>query len=230
MKHVYTYCILTICNTCICVLKKTTRFCLPIWFPCHPRKMSLDPPLDLSWTSNTKSVTKRAQQRLHFKRRLKKVHIPKPIFNTFYRGTIQSILTRYLHLTLHWESHKHHSWPASPFPPTAYHPSIQKTTLRHQEQVGKIVQWDFPPNQSGSWTPCCAPPHWTLFSTHFLDYITLSFHNQFLHYPVLYWSTLSIVFILCTIVFIYSHCFQFLLSLYSSTILLYLLLDYLISE
>ncbi len=48
---------------------------------------------DLTWTTNTMSVSKKAQQRLHFLRRLKRASLPPPILTTFYRGTIESVLT-----------------------------------------------------------------------------------------------------------------------------------------
>ncbi len=48
---------------------------------------------DLTWTTNTKSISKKAQQRLHFLRRLKRASLPPPILTTFYRGTIESVLT-----------------------------------------------------------------------------------------------------------------------------------------
>ncbi len=48
---------------------------------------------DLTWTTNTMSLSKKAQQRLHFLRRLKRASLPPPILNTFYRGTIESVLT-----------------------------------------------------------------------------------------------------------------------------------------
>ncbi|KAK3549511.1 hypothetical protein QTP86_002479 [Hemibagrus guttatus] len=47
---------------------------------------------DLTWSLNTSSITKKAQQRLYFLRRLGKAHLPPPILTTFYRGTIESIL------------------------------------------------------------------------------------------------------------------------------------------
>ncbi len=47
----------------------------------------------LTWTTNTKSISKKAQQRLHFLRRLKRASLPPPILTTFYRGTIESVLT-----------------------------------------------------------------------------------------------------------------------------------------
>ena len=46
----------------------------------------------LTWSLNTGSTVKKAQQRLHFLRRLKRAHLPPPILTTFYRGTIESIL------------------------------------------------------------------------------------------------------------------------------------------
>ncbi|KAI4876406.1 hypothetical protein NFI96_004028 [Prochilodus magdalenae] len=48
---------------------------------------------DLTWSLNTSTVTKKAQQRLYFLRRLRKAHLPPPILTTFYRGTIESILS-----------------------------------------------------------------------------------------------------------------------------------------
>ncbi len=46
---------------------------------------------DLTWT--TMSLSKKAQQRLHFLRRLKRASLPPPTLTTFYRGTIESVLT-----------------------------------------------------------------------------------------------------------------------------------------
>ncbi|KAK3535928.1 hypothetical protein QTP70_021229, partial [Hemibagrus guttatus] len=42
---------------------------------------------------NTSSITKKAQQRLYFLRRLRKAHLPPPILTVFYRGTIESVLS-----------------------------------------------------------------------------------------------------------------------------------------
>ncbi len=42
---------------------------------------------------NTSAVIKKAQQRLHFLRRLKKVELPIPAMTLFYRGTVESLLT-----------------------------------------------------------------------------------------------------------------------------------------
>ncbi len=47
---------------------------------------------DLSWT-NTAALAKKAQQRLYFLRKLRRARAPTPIMCTFYRGTIESILT-----------------------------------------------------------------------------------------------------------------------------------------
>uniref|UniRef100_A0A9J7Z4K7 Reverse transcriptase domain-containing protein n=1 Tax=Cyprinus carpio carpio TaxID=630221 RepID=A0A9J7Z4K7_CYPCA len=46
---------------------------------------------DLSWTINTAALAKKAQQRLL--RKLRRARAPAPIMCTFYRGTIESILT-----------------------------------------------------------------------------------------------------------------------------------------
>ncbi len=48
---------------------------------------------DLTWTTNTMSLSKKAQQRLHFFHQLKRASLPPPILTTFYRGTIDSVLT-----------------------------------------------------------------------------------------------------------------------------------------
>ncbi len=48
---------------------------------------------DLTWTTNTMSLSKKAQQRLHFLRWLKRASVPPPILTTFYRGTTESVLT-----------------------------------------------------------------------------------------------------------------------------------------
>ncbi len=48
---------------------------------------------NLTWTTNTISLSKKAQQRLHFLRRLKRASLSPPILTTFYRGTIGSVLT-----------------------------------------------------------------------------------------------------------------------------------------
>lgn len=47
---------------------------------------------DLSWTGNTTAVIKKAQQRLHFLRVLKRDNICQSLLVTFYRSTIESIL------------------------------------------------------------------------------------------------------------------------------------------
>ncbi|XP_062919526.1 uncharacterized protein LOC134354537 [Mobula hypostoma] len=48
---------------------------------------------NLTWSLDTSSIAKKAQQRLYFLRRLRKVHLPHPILTTFYRGCIESILS-----------------------------------------------------------------------------------------------------------------------------------------
>ena len=47
----------------------------------------------LTWSLNTSSLVKRAQKRLFFLRRMRRAQLPAPILTTFYRGTIESILT-----------------------------------------------------------------------------------------------------------------------------------------
>ncbi|KAK3560731.1 hypothetical protein QTP86_016561, partial [Hemibagrus guttatus] len=48
---------------------------------------------DLTWSLNTTSISKKAQQRLYFLQRLRKAHLPPPILTMFYRGTIESVLS-----------------------------------------------------------------------------------------------------------------------------------------
>ncbi len=48
---------------------------------------------DLSWTKQHCSTSQEAQQRLYFLRKLRRARAPAPIMCTFYRGTIESILT-----------------------------------------------------------------------------------------------------------------------------------------
>ena len=47
---------------------------------------------DLSWTANTTAVVKKAQQRLHFLRVLRRHNLEEKLLVTFYRATIESIL------------------------------------------------------------------------------------------------------------------------------------------
>ncbi|XP_027131739.1 uncharacterized protein LOC113744876 [Larimichthys crocea] len=48
---------------------------------------------NLTWSMNTASLVKRAQQRMYFLRKMRRAHLPPPILTTFYRSTIESILT-----------------------------------------------------------------------------------------------------------------------------------------
>ncbi len=48
---------------------------------------------DLSWTNNISALAKKAQQHLYFLRKLRRARAPASIMCTFYRGTIESILT-----------------------------------------------------------------------------------------------------------------------------------------
>uniref|UniRef100_A0A3B1K4B1 Reverse transcriptase domain-containing protein n=1 Tax=Astyanax mexicanus TaxID=7994 RepID=A0A3B1K4B1_ASTMX len=48
---------------------------------------------DLSWSTNSASLARKANQRLYFLRKLKRAGAPTPIMTTFYRGAIESILT-----------------------------------------------------------------------------------------------------------------------------------------
>ena len=48
---------------------------------------------DLTWTTNTTFLVKKAQQRLHLLRRMRRANLPPSALTTFYRGAIESILT-----------------------------------------------------------------------------------------------------------------------------------------
>ncbi|KAK3516047.1 hypothetical protein QTP70_003786 [Hemibagrus guttatus] len=48
---------------------------------------------NFTWSCNTTSITKKAQQHLYFLWRLGKAHLPPPILTMFYRGTIESVLS-----------------------------------------------------------------------------------------------------------------------------------------
>ncbi|KAK3531454.1 hypothetical protein QTP70_020535 [Hemibagrus guttatus] len=55
---------------------------------------------DLTWSPNTSSITKKAQQCLYVLRRLRKADLPPPILTSFYRGTIESILSSCITCTI----------------------------------------------------------------------------------------------------------------------------------
>ncbi|KAK3568890.1 hypothetical protein QTP86_019581 [Hemibagrus guttatus] len=48
---------------------------------------------NFTWSLNTSSISKKAQQHLYFLRRLREAYLPPPILTVFYRGTIESILS-----------------------------------------------------------------------------------------------------------------------------------------
>ncbi|KAI4873791.1 hypothetical protein NFI96_002788 [Prochilodus magdalenae] len=48
---------------------------------------------DLTWTTNTSHLVRKAQQRLHFLRRLRRVNLPQQLLCNLYRSTVESILT-----------------------------------------------------------------------------------------------------------------------------------------
>jgi hypothetical protein len=71
---------------------------------------------DLKWDSNTTSIIKKCQQRLHFLRQLRKFHMSQNIMAQFYRAVIESILS---------------------FSITVWYGS---TTEREKQQLERIVQ------------------------------------------------------------------------------------------
>ncbi|TWW53209.1 hypothetical protein D4764_0188360 [Takifugu flavidus] len=48
---------------------------------------------NLTWTTNTTQLARKAQTRLYFLRKLRRAHVPPPIMGSFYRGTIESVIT-----------------------------------------------------------------------------------------------------------------------------------------
>ncbi|KAI4888701.1 hypothetical protein NFI96_020696, partial [Prochilodus magdalenae] len=66
----------------------------PLWRSSRaPSSIGVHQAEDLTWSLNTSTITKKAQQHLYFQRRPRKAHLPPPILTTFYRGTIESILS-----------------------------------------------------------------------------------------------------------------------------------------
>ena len=48
---------------------------------------------DISWSENIKAVCKKAQQRLHFLRVVRKYNLNSNLLRTIYRSSIESLLT-----------------------------------------------------------------------------------------------------------------------------------------
>ena len=97
---------------------------------------------DLSWKTNTASLAKKAQQRLYFLRKLRKAKAPATIMRSFYRGTIESILTscitvwhggctascrKILRRTVRAAEDR---WSPPPFPPDIYNTRLSRKALR----------------------------------------------------------------------------------------------------
>ncbi|KAK3508090.1 hypothetical protein QTP70_013444 [Hemibagrus guttatus] len=59
------------------------------WFG-HVQRREME---NFTWSLNTTSITKKAQQHLYFPRRLRKARLPPPILTMFYRGIIESVLS-----------------------------------------------------------------------------------------------------------------------------------------
>ncbi len=137
---------------------------------------------DLTWTTNTMSLSKKAQQRLHFLCRLKRASLPPPILTTFYRGTIESVLTSCITVwygncsehdckdhrcpspihpghfpcTMLQQNQQHHEGPHPPLPQSLPAPTIGKTVPEHQSPLRQTAQQLFPP---GCESPELKSPH-----------------------------------------------------------------------
>ncbi|KAI3361701.1 hypothetical protein L3Q82_002059 [Scortum barcoo] len=95
---------------------------------------------DLTWSVNSASLVKRAQQHLHFLRRMKRAHLPPPILTTLYRSTVESILTNCISV---WDiapqrcvfpGQKHHQGRLTPPPWTFFTSALRKKILQHPVQ------------------------------------------------------------------------------------------------
>src|SRR4029434_2981239 len=64
-----------------------------LWSVCSTKFLGVHISEDLSWATNSASLAKKAQRRLYFLRKRKRVKAPIPILNAFYRGTVESILS-----------------------------------------------------------------------------------------------------------------------------------------
>ncbi|KAI3369842.1 hypothetical protein L3Q82_024428 [Scortum barcoo] len=113
---------------------------------------------DLTWSVNSASLVKRAQQRLHFLRRMKRAHLPPPILTTFYRSTVESILTSCISV---WCGGSAADW---------------RNVRRVVRTAEKIIGSSFPSVQDiasqrcVSWArniikDCLTPPPWTFFTS-----------------------------------------------------------------
>ncbi|KAL0153065.1 hypothetical protein M9458_051664 [Cirrhinus mrigala] len=129
---------------------------------------------DLTWTTNTMSLSKKAQQRLHFLRWLKRASLPPPILTTFYRGTFESMLTSCITVwygncsaadrkTLQRTVNTAAKIIGTPlptlldiFPARCSAPAIRKTLQEHQSPLCKTAQQLFPP---GCESPQFQPPY-----------------------------------------------------------------------
>ncbi|KAL0174486.1 hypothetical protein M9458_030454, partial [Cirrhinus mrigala] len=114
---------------------------------------------DLTWTTNTMSLSKKAQQHLHFLCRLKRASLPPPILTTFYRETIESVLTSCITVwygnctaadckTLQWTVNTAAKIIGTPLPSLLdilLSPAIRKTLQEHQSPLCKTAQQLFPP-------------------------------------------------------------------------------------
>ncbi|KAK3530269.1 hypothetical protein QTP86_022420, partial [Hemibagrus guttatus] len=81
---------------------------------------------DLTWSLKTSSITKKAQQHLYFLQRLRKAHLTTLILSTFYRGTIESILSSCITA---WFGNCTPQAQATPSPPPAATPCCESPQM-----------------------------------------------------------------------------------------------------
>ncbi|XP_061926485.1 uncharacterized protein LOC133665251 [Entelurus aequoreus] len=112
---------------------------------------------NITWSLHTGALVKRAQQRMHFLRRMKRAQLPPPVLTTFYTGTIESLLTNCMSV---WTG--------------ACSASDWKSLQRVVRTAEKIIRTPLPPIQEIAKSRCLtraqkicrdsSPPHQGLFS------------------------------------------------------------------
>ncbi|TWW69518.1 hypothetical protein D4764_18G0003240 [Takifugu flavidus] len=81
---------------------------------------------DLSWTTSSTQLARKAQTRLNFLRKLRRAHVPPPIRCSFYRGTIESVITGCITV---WEKVQKPSGPLHQTVKQFYPPGCQDAEL-----------------------------------------------------------------------------------------------------
>lgn len=134
---------------------------------------------------NTTSLVKWTQQRLHFRHRMRKAHLPPPILTKFYRSTIKSILTSCI--SVWWEG-----WnleflfpPFRTSPPRAACPeSVTSSVTPHTPTIDCSPCW---PPKRGSVAFGAEPPSSVIaFSCQVIRLLNSLLHQDFCCIFILY--------------------------------------------